>query len=235
MSGLGVLLFVAGSLGGLSLSAAVLWGEVEARVYSSYSGDRNLQLECPLMISPAESGIVRTEIMNLTDKEIKPVVNAEISQANAARRESQTFILAPGENGKGQWLVTSSDAIFNNLILVNILQSQYSNNPSHWGSCGILLFSLFGLTGMQTFYLLFGGGIMGLLVGGGLWAYVRWPLGQFDLNIAQAGILLAGITTAALISSLLRWWGLILFLDAVSLLVIGVIVVEFILFPKKES
>ena len=235
ISWLGALLFLAGVMIGLSLSAGVLWGEIEARIYSSYSGDQGMRLECPLMISPAESGTASAVITNPTDEETKPVVNAEISHAHVARRESQMFFLAPGDTGEAQWVVDSSDAIFGNLIIVNILQSRYSTSPSRLGSCGILLFSLFGLTGMQTLGLIFAGSILGILFGGGLWLYTRRALNGFSASIAQPAALLAGITVAALLSSLPRWWGLTLVLDAISVLIIGIILVEFILFPKRDN
>ncbi len=190
-----------------------------------------MKLTCPLMLSPAESGKVSAEIINLTEKEIKPIVNVEFGRTNA----SQTFILAPMKSQPAQWTVTSSAAIFDNLIVANVLQSQYRNNPSRSGSCGILLFSLFELAGMQTFYLIFGSSIASLLIGGGLWFYLRSPLDNSATNIAQAGGWLAGMIIAAMLLSIRRWWGLTLLLDAASLLLIGVIFVEFILFPKKDN
>jgi len=89
LSWLGALLFLAGVLVGLSLSAAVTWGESEARIYSSFNGDASLRLKCRLMISPDESGVVRAEIINTIDKDIKPVVTAEISHGKVPREISQ--------------------------------------------------------------------------------------------------------------------------------------------------
>ena len=233
LSWLGGLLFLAGVLIGLSLSAAITWGESEARIYSSYNGDSGLRLKCPLMLSPVESGVVNAEIINLTDEDIKPVVSAEISHGKGPREIRQTVSLAPIASETIQWAVDSSDVIFERLILVNALQSRYGDNPSRSGSCGILLFSLWGLTGLETFHLVFAVSITMMLSGGWLWLYARRPLDKFSGNIVQINAILFSITILALLSTLARWWGLALFFDALIILVMGVIITEFVLFSQK--
>jgi len=235
LSWLGALLFLSGVMIGLALSAAVTWGESEARIYSSYNGEASLRLKCPLMLSPEESGVVSTEIINLTDEDIKPVVSAEISHGKVPREIRQTLSLTSGESEPVQWTVDPSDVIFERLILVNILQSQYSDNSSRLGSCGIFLFSLFGLPGAQTFALVFAASLIAMLSGGALWLYARWPLNKLATNIAQLSTVLLGMTILALLSTLPRWWGLTLIFDALILLIMGVIVTEFGLFSQKYS
>jgi hypothetical protein len=227
------LIFLAGVLIGLSLSGAVAWGESEARIYSSLNGEADLGIECPLIISPAESGVVNAEIINLIGEDIKPVLTVEISHGKVPRAISQTVPLASGESETVQWVVDSSDVIFERLILVNALQSRYSDNPSRSGSCGILLFSLFGLTGMQTFGLVFIVSLIVMLAGGGLWLYVRRPLDKFSGNIVKINSILLAVTILALLSTWARWWGLTLFFDALIVLVMGVIITEFVLFSQK--
>jgi len=233
LSLLGALLFLAGVLIGLSLSAVVTWGESEARIYTSYNADTRLKVKCPLMLSPVESGVVSADIINPSDEEIKPVVSVEVSHTKIPRKASQTLTLAPGESETMQWIVDPSDVIFERLILVNILQSQYRDNPSRLGSCGIFIFSLFGLTGVQTFALVFAVSLVTMLSGGALWLYARWPLNKLATNIAQISTVLLGMTILALLSTLPRWWGLTLIFDALILLILGVIITEFGLFSQK--
>jgi len=233
LSLLGALLFLAGVLVGLSLSAVVTWGESEARIYTSYNGETRLKVKCPLMLSPVESAVVSAAIINPTDEEIKPVVSVEISRTKIPRKVSQTLLLEPGESETVQWSVDPSDVIFERLILVNILQSQYRDNPSRLGSCGIFLFSLPGMNGMQTFSLVFAVSLVAMLSGGALWLYARWPLNKLAMNIAQISTVLLGMTILALFSTLPRWWGLTLFFDALILLIMGVIITEFGLFSQK--
>lgn len=233
LSWLGALLFLVGVLIGLSLSAAVAWGESEARIYSSFNGEASLSLKCPLMLSPEESGVVSTEIINLIYLDIKPVVTAEISHGKVPREIRQTVSLTPGNSETVQWTVDSSDVIFERVILVNALQSRYGDNPSHSGSCGILLFSLWDLTGLETFHLLFAVSIIMMLSGGLLWLYARRPLDKFSENIIRINAILFSITILALLSTLARWWGLTIIFDLLILLVMGVILTEFILFSQK--
>lgn len=234
-SWLGTLLFLAGVLAGLFLSAAYSWGESEARLYTSYNGETSMRLNCPLMLSPVESGIVSADIINLTDKEIKPVVAAEVSHGRIPRIISETVFLAPEGSVTVRWKVDSSDVIFERLIVVSIRQSPYSDNPSRSGSCGILLFSLFGLTGAQTFGLILLASLLAMLSGGALWLYTRWPLNKFATNFALINAVLLGLTFFALLGILPRWWGLTLFLDLLTLLVMGVIIVEFGFFRDKDG
>ena len=233
LSWLGALLFIAGVLVGLALSGAVAWGESEARVYSSFNGDSNLAIKCPLILSPAETAAVSAEIVNLTGEDIKPVVTVEISHGKVPREIKKTFSLRSLKSESIEWVVDASDVIFERVILVNVLQSRYSNNPSRSASCGILVFSLFGLTGVQTFGLLLGVSLMLMLAGGGLWLYVRRPLDKFSGSLVQINTILLAVTILALLSTLARWWGLALFFDALILLVVGVIITEFVLFSPK--
>ena len=134
-----------------------------------------------------------------------------------------------------QWTVDPSDVIFERMILVNILQSQYRDNPSRLGSCGIFILSLFGLPGAQTFALAFAVSLVAMLSGAALWLYVRWPLSRLATNIAQISIVLFVITILALLTTIPRLWGLTLILDALILLIFGVIITEFGLFSQKYS
>lgn len=232
-SWLGAMLFLAGVLIGLSLSAVYVWGESEARLYTSYNGENSMRLNCPLMLSPVESGTVSTDIINLTEGEIKPVVSAEVSHGKIPRFLSETVLLAPGESATVRWTVDSSDVIFERLILVSIRQSPYRDNPSRLGSCGILLYSLFGLTGAQTFGLVMAVSFLAMLSGGALWLYARLPLNKLTTNIAQISALLFGMNLFALLSILPRWWGFTLFFDLLLLLVLGILITEFGLFSKN--
>jgi hypothetical protein len=115
----------------LILSSFLLWGEMEARLYTQQSGERSLALECPLMIAPGETGAVRTVITNsLTDEEVKPQVNAFISHEKDARVVSQTLQLEPLESQSLEWTVDGADVIFQRLILVNILQRPFDDLAS---------------------------------------------------------------------------------------------------------
>jgi hypothetical protein len=234
LSLLGGLVFLTGLVMQLMLSGGVLWGELEARLYVTQSGDNLLKVYCPIMLSPVESGVVSVSVTNSIDEDTSPVVTAEISHVGGAQEINQTLSLAPHESQIIRWPVDISNILFGRLILVNIIQSRYRDLPSAQGACGILLFSLFNLDGIETFSLLLFAGFANLVLGGALWLRARRPLDELAESTARASGILAGVTTAGLLTALPRWWGLTLFLDFVALIMAAVIFTEFILFPRKN-
>lgn len=232
---LGVLIFLAGIFLELSLSGGILWGELEARVDTAQTGDSGLAVKCPYMLSAAESGTVSAAITNTLDEEASPVVTAGISRIGGEQRLIQTLTLSPHETHTLQWTVDSSDIIFGRLILVNIFQSRYSDLSSRQGACGILVLNLFKLNGISSFSLLFFTAILCTLLGAALWLRANWPLNNLRRSTAQACGVITGMATAGLLAALPRWWGLILFFDALTLIIMAVVLTEFVLFPGRIS
>ena len=77
--------------------------------------------------------------------------------------------------------------------------------------------------------------LVAMLSGAALWLYVRWPLNKLATNIAQISTVLFVITVLALLTTISSLWGLTLILDALILLIFGVIITEFGLFSQKYS
>jgi hypothetical protein len=234
LSILGGLIFLAGILLELSLSGAVLWGEVEARTYTPQIGDAGLGLNCPFILSTTESGTVSTLITNTMDEETSPVITAEISRSDGQQHLSQTLTLAAHATQSLHWTVDPSEIIFGRLILVNIVQSRYKDLASRQGACGILVFNLFGLNGIQSFILLAFTSLAGILLGAVIWSRANRPLNELRRSTAQASAVNAGMATAGLLAALPRWWGLILFFDFLTLLIMAVVLTEFVLFPRHR-
>jgi hypothetical protein len=231
---LGVFLFVSGLAMNLLLSGSLLWGEMEARLYTQRSEGQSLKIQCPLMIAPWETATISTVITNsLTDKDTKPQVNAYISSAEGTREESTTLELAPLESQPLQWTVDRSDVVFSRLILVNILQRPYDDLASRQGACSILMFSLFGLSGNQTLVSFVTAGVFGALLGAGLLFYLHPPLTDFRKNAVKMNAVFLCLVLMGLFTALLRLWGLTLFFDSVALILLTVIITETVLFPQK--
>src|SRR6185503_18696706 len=139
------------------------------------------------------TGVIKANIVNLMEEDITPLVSAEISHAPVPRNLDQKVALKSGASQIVEWTVDSSDVIFGRLILVDILQSRYRNNPSFFGSCGILLFSLFGMTGMETFGLAFALSLLAMLSGRALWSNTQQPPDSFSKNLMRINTVLMGI------------------------------------------
>ena len=233
-SWLGGLLILAGVVLALTLSASITWGESEAVLYTSLNADRNLKLKCPLMLAPNETGTITAKIKNLLNEEITPTVSAQISHAGIPNTTDQVVALKPNDSKTLAWSVDSSDVIYKYLILVNILQLHYRDNPSMLGSCGILIFSLFGLSGLASFSLVMIVSLTAMLLGTILWVQAHPTFNTYSFNLGRAGIVLMVITTLALLSTFPRWWWLTLVLDAGIVLMIGIIFTEFFMVSQKE-
>ena len=232
-SWLGIVLILVGVLLGLLLSASITWGESEAGLYTFYNGDRSLNIRCPLFLAQQETGTVTAQITNLINEDITPTVSAQISHAGRPRKMDRVVSLGPHSSTRLEWSVESSDVVFKYLVLVTILQLRYRDNPSMIGSCGILVFSLFGLSGNATFGIITAVSLIAMFLGAILWARAHPIASTFSLNLSRAGIVIIAITILALVSTILRWWWLTLVLDAGIVLMIGVIFSEFVLFPGK--
>jgi hypothetical protein len=87
---------------------------------------------------------------------------------------------------------------------------------------------------MQTFSLLFFAGLIITSLGAAIWLRVNWPLNDLRRSTAQACVIIAGLTTAGLLAALPRWWGLILFIDFITLIIMAVVFTEFVLFPGRR-
>ena len=232
---LGTVIFLAGEGLALSLSGVVIWAELEARFRSHYNAEQIMPLECPLMIAPFETAVIEGTAINFTEKDIQPVIRTEFSRDHGTSESSEPLPLTSRESRPLKWTATSEDIIFDRLILFNVLQSQYRDNPARRGSCGIVLYSLWGLGGTPSFLIGLTASILGLLIGGWLWIRSLRPLGSLHLNIARAGAVLAGITILALLSTSAHWWGLALILNTVSLLFLGTVFIDFLLFPQHNK
>jgi hypothetical protein len=227
-----LLLFLAGVLLEIAISVSVLWGELEARLYMSPNVNYGLSVKCPYILSFDETGIIKASIINTLDQDVQPMITAEISRTGSTQQMSQALTLAPHESNTLQWKVDASNVLFGRLILVRILQGNYEDLPARQGYCGILFLSLFGMNGRETIILLCSASFVLLMLGTVIWMRGHLPLNLRDENIARAFGSLATLTTIGLFTALLRWWGLIIILDTIALILIIVIFTEVLFNPQ---
>jgi hypothetical protein len=227
-----LLLFLAGILLEIAISVGVLWGEIEARLYISPNVNSGLSVKCPYLLSFDETGIIKASIINTLDQDVQPMVTAEISRNGGAQQISQALTLAPHESKPVQWKVDASNVLFGRLILVSILQGKYEDLPARQGYCGILFLSLFGMNGREAIILLGSTSFILLILGAVIWIRGHLPLNPRDESLARAFGSLAAVATIGLFTALLRWWGLIIILDVIALILIIVIFTEVLFNPQ---
>lgn len=230
----GILLFFVGVLLEIAISAGVLWGEVETRLYTTPTGDLDLAVKCPLILSFDETGTISASITNSLDEAVKPMVTADFSHTGGAQEVSEILILTPHESKTVIWNVDASNIIFGRLILVSILQRAYRNLPSQQGYCGILLLNILGMNGRQILTLFCSLSLLLLILGSALWLRNHSPMDEHDKTVARAFGSLAALATFGLFTALLRKWGLIIILDGIALMLIGVIFTEVLFNPGQR-
>ncbi len=232
----GMILFAGGVALGLTLSGAMVWAEIEAILYDQRSAESSLKtLRCPLMLAEGEPGTITAAFTNSTDVLITASVSAEFSHVGGEIARNEFIPLAPGETQERQWDVGAGELIFNRLILVNVLASYQHKLPTQGRTCGIVVFNAPGLSGIQTFASVFGLSALSVVAGVGLWLLGNRPLAGLIRNVSQAGGALGVFVIAAMLTTIPRWWGLTGFFAVGSLLIVGVIVTDFILFPSAAS
>lgn len=227
-----ILLFAFGNFLSLYFSSNLLWGEMEALILAPQVDARHLELVCPLMIAPNEIGTISTIISNTTDKATKPQINAFFSYQNDVQVDTQTLQLEAYSSQSLQWMVDSSNIIFDRLILVSVLQRPYRNLEARQSPCSIYVFSLFGLNGKNSLIAIFVICIATSVLGFNMMNKFLQPFSEKVQKMMQVNMLLLILVLLGLFSSLPRLWGLTLFFNAIALLSISVAYVE-ILFSKK--
>lgn len=234
---LGFLLLLLGTGIGLSLSGVMAWGEMEANLASAPPDAKRLPLSCPLMISLGETGVVQAQITNETDKPVKPVVTAGFGQPDTPAQQliTETYTLTAGETQTIQWTVDASQAAFERIVPVVVIQSRYSHNPPRRGACGILLFSLFGLSGSLTLAVIIGLSLLSLAAGIFLIRKASETQAETIKNLRQAGTLLAILTVIALLNSVSRWWGFTILLETIGAITLVTILVDIIVPHQKPG
>lgn len=223
---LAIFLFSVGVLLGMFLAGAAVWTDLEATFYGfgKVANDPLTTLRCPVLMTATETGIIRATLSNNSELPVDARVRVYVSNPDPIRTIETITALAPGETKQVHWTVTSEDVDFGNLILVKVLAFAYYKAPFREGWCGILVLNLPYLTGNQIFVSALVLGLLGMLIGIGLWVIGGRPLKGKTLIAFRAMIWLAALVLVDTVFSLMGLWlfGLILFVAA-ALLILGVI------------
>lgn len=149
----GILVFMIGAVIGYALFVSTFIQDTEAIVFSALmSGQKTLgSLSCPEVITPQETGTIRGEIHNSTEKVQYRSVRTHISQGHLTykREFNEHYYLDPGETQELSWTVYPEDAVYGYLILAKVYTSPQPPVPSYVGACGIMFLDIPLLKGWQ--------------------------------------------------------------------------------------
>ena len=225
----GGLFLIAGILMGFMLTSVMVWGDLEASLFTSgLRADKNLStLKCPIVITASETGKISATLKNPTEKTLERYLIANVSEGYASLvREVRTKLpIPPADKQKVEWKIYPEDAAFDErVILFRVYINPRHPHPSLGAKCGVVRVDLQGITGTQivasTAFFSF------VSVGAGA---VLIELGnrssqKRSRNIINSGYALTGIIPTAGILSYFGMWILGIGLLAVAVLLLGIIV-----------
>jgi hypothetical protein len=142
-----------GILLGFAINSVIVWGDLEATVFTNgINGESSFKnLNCPVIITPKETGTVSVVIKNPVDKMSDRYLRAFITEGYATLvREIKTKIsLSPKGKQKVEWKVYPEDAAFERVILFRVYMNAKYPYPSMSGNCGIIKIGIPWLRGDQ--------------------------------------------------------------------------------------
>ncbi|MEW5868357.1 MAG: hypothetical protein AB1894_03720 [Chloroflexota bacterium] len=206
----GFLIFALGVAIGLLYFGGATWADIEAFLFdSSFSADKPLTtLNCPVIIGPSETGVLKATFTNPSDTTFRPRIRARFTAGlvSLIREEENRLSLEPGESQQLEWQVTGEDAVWGNFILARIYQFRQYPQLSRTATCGILVVDFLGLGGRWLTALAVVISLLGMLVGLNLWVAGNRPLSGRIQTTTQAMVALAAVVFLGMAGSLTGLW-----------------------------
>jgi hypothetical protein len=227
-----LLILIVGVLIGTALVGVATWGDLETVLFFPPTGaDKHLtNLQCPILISTNETGMVSVNLKNPSTYTVNPIVRATISQGSALTTEdfSSQPTMPPGGSQKLTWPVVAKEAAYRGaLILVQVYVNGSYPLPSRVNTCGIVVMNLGNLKGNLVVIGALFLSLAGMLGGGVWWLRTHRSLpGQRDTP-AGGIIFLVVVVILGIIACLLGLWPLGLGSFLLSILLIVILLARF--------
>lgn len=222
------LLFSLGILIGFFFLGMVVWGDLEASLFSSsLEAKKTLSsLRCPVFMTPTEKGIITAKFKNPTEKDFERYTHAFISEGFVTlMREIKMSVPVPsGGKEIAIWDVYPEDAAYDRIIFFRVYVNAKYPLPSLGGSCGIIMMDLWGLSGQQITAIIII--IFVILITLGIILWLRYvdrsdPFYQNTQNVRYA------LTLFIIIGSTFGYfgsWVIALMFFAMAVLLVGIII-----------
>jgi len=224
---------VVGALLGMLLIGASVYADFESMLFDvSIAADGDIRpIVCPILMSSKEIKEVRAVVKNTTDYPMNSLVRTHVSMGHLTlmREIEQRVQLAPNEKQRLSWLVSAEDAAFGHLILVKVIMLK-SGDPSHKGSCGIIVLNLpSNLKGFHLYFGLLFVSLVALLGGFRMW----WNHGRYytgrRLEVTRSMVGFTIIVVGGLAFSLVGLWEISAVFFYIGVLMVGVVVPHFLI------
>lgn len=216
----------------LYLSSMLTWGEMESYLSINQNSAGSLKLNCPTLLADWETATVKTSVTNTWTETVTPMIQTQVSHGNDMRHSQEIITLAPQETMYIERTANATDVKFNKFILMSITQRPYRQLPSRQGVCSIYVYSILGLSGRQSLFAILSTIFTLIVASASSLLRIHSPLSEFQKKLAQASGLFVTTSLLALISALMRTWGLTIFFDVICALSAMVIFTDILVAGK---
>jgi hypothetical protein len=138
--------YVIGLFIGFFLILVAAWADMESTVYG-FERLANAGLggvQCPILMTPAETGTISLRVSNRTDNPISPSIRTQISTPALPEESVENLRLAPGESKRLSWSVGAENIDLQRFIFAKVLLFSAFPVPSQETTCGIFIINLPG-------------------------------------------------------------------------------------------
>jgi hypothetical protein len=223
----GLILTAIGSLLGIAFCAMLVWADVEANLFRyGVTAEKNLPyLDCPILINGEEESSIVVRLKNNRDKEMTPYIRAYVSEEHITldRQSTTALTIQPGDRAEIIWKIYPEDAVYDQFVFFRVFLHDDYPYPSRYGSCGVWVTNIPGLTGPQISRLSLGITLLLLLAGNTLLVINPFPDGEKRREIATGLKYLSGLVLINLILALLGFWLLLSVIILVVAVIVGII------------
>ncbi len=210
--------FFLGVIIGLALSVIVIWNNLESTSYY-FRGVKYVPfhgLRCPMMIAPAEKGIITAIFTNPTNEEDTFFYRVEISSKASSTRQVEGKIAVPVHESKTIRLTVDAndvDLLFFILVKITILPN--SVHSSQEAVCGTMVVNILRLTGAQISRVALFLSLLGIAIGLGLWQQTN---SKTDRDIPRVVQTLGFVVILAMFTASMGWWTVAIALSVITIL-----------------
>ena len=122
------------------------WADMESSAYDfprlANAGLDGLQ--CPVLMTPNETGTIALDVSNTTDNRISPSIKTQISTRRVPEQFLQDIQLRPGESKRLEWSVDAENIDLGTFIFAKVLLFSADPLPAREATCGIFVVNLPG-------------------------------------------------------------------------------------------
>ena len=225
MTRYGIGLFFIGIIIGLIFCSLVIWGDLESFLFTSgVPVETKLNnLNCPVLMTYNEKGVISATIPNPTDKDVDRLVRATVTDGFVLltrQIETRPIIPAKGEV-KLEWEIEPEDAAYDRIILFRVHVFSRLSHKSAGNYCGVVVVDVPLLTVVQVLLLVAIFGAALVVTGRLIWAKTTEKNDVLIKKRTKAMDALTGIVLITFICSILGYWGLGLGVFLLGVIMLG--------------